>query len=84
MNWVRNVSRDDVGRAGEGGVDVAALHARDREDVAALVQLRRTLGERRERVRDRLEHLVLDVDSAAAARAAGAVSAATAAITSPT
>ena len=51
-----------VGRTGEGGVDVAALHARDREYVAALVQLGRTVGQRRERVRHRLEHLVLDLD----------------------
>ncbi len=51
-----------VGRALEPRVDVAATNDRRREHVAALVQSRRVGLQRRERVRDRVEHLVLDVD----------------------
>ncbi len=59
MAWVRNDSLDHVGRPREGGVDVAALDLGDRQRVAAVVQLRRAVGQRGERVGDRLEHLVL-------------------------
>ncbi len=51
--------RDHVRSSGEGFVDVASLHARDREDVPALVQLRGLGRKRLERVGHRLEHLVL-------------------------
>ena len=52
----------DVCRTRERGVDVSALHPRDREHVAALVQPRRGRVHRLERVGHRLEDLVLDVD----------------------
>ena len=51
---------DDVRGAGEGGVDVAAL---DRETESTLPpRAARARRRRLERVRHRLEHLVLDLD----------------------
>ena len=77
--------RHDVRRARERGVDVSALHARDREHVAALVQPRRAFVHRLERVGHGLEDLVLHVDERLPPRVPrGAISAATAASTSPT
>ncbi len=57
---------------------------RDREHVAALVEQRCVRLERLERVVDRLEHLVLDLDQRCGLARGVRVSAATAASTSPT
>ena len=52
--------RHDVRRRRERRIDVPVAHGRDRQQVAALVHRRRIRRERLERIRHRLEHVVLD------------------------
>ena len=54
--------RGDVGCPLERRVDVAALDDRERDEVAALVHERRVVGQRRERIGDRRQDVVLDID----------------------
>ena len=51
-----------VGRRGERGVDVAPLHDRGRQQVALLMHRGGSRVEREQRIRHRLEHVVLDLD----------------------